>query len=145
MAFTDKTKTFCSIIELIESGLSLRKALAFDDMPSRDTFFRWIKEDDKLPKEEKAGLSDQYARGMETRSDLIFEDILNIADGNGQDVRMVDDKTGTVEHDVINRARLRVDARKWVLGKMQPKKYGDYQKIDMDVTEVKPIITKRQD
>jgi len=145
MAFTDKTKTFCSIIELIESGLSLRKALAFDDMPSRDTFFRWIKEDDKLPKEEKAGLSDQYARGMETRSDLIFEDILNIADGNGQDVRMVDDKTGTVEHDVINRARLRVDARKWMLGKMQPKKYGDYQKIDMDVTEVKPIITKRQD
>jgi len=145
MAFTDKTKTFCSIIELIESGLSLRKALAFDDMPSRDTFFRWIKEDDKLPKEEKAGLSDQYARGMETRSDLIFEDILNIADGNGQDVRMVDDKTGTVDHDVINRARLRVDARKWMLGKMQPKKYGDYQKIDMDVTEVKPIITKRQD
>lgn len=36
--------------------------------------------------------------------------------------------------DMVDRSRLMVDARKWYLSKVAPKKYGDHQKIDMDVT-----------
>ena len=32
--------------------------------------------------------------------------------------------------EAISRSRLRVEARKWLMGKMKPKKYGD--KIDVD-------------
>jgi hypothetical protein len=43
---------------------------------------------------------------------------------HGEDGREV------VDHDHIQRAKLRVETRKWMLGKMAPKKYGDKQQIE---------------
>ncbi|HEY5808152.1 MAG TPA: hypothetical protein VIT67_09310, partial [Povalibacter sp.] len=37
-----------------------------------------------------------------------------------------------IDHDVIARSRLRVDARKWYAGKLHPKKYGD--KVQTELT-----------
>jgi hypothetical protein len=73
--------------------------------------------------------SDKYTRAKENRSEIIFEDILNIADANGKDMRVNDYGDLVTDHDVVTRARLRIDARKWMLGKMQPGRYGD--KIDV--------------
>lgn len=119
------------VCEKIEQGLSLRKALLFDGMPNRNTFYEWIDADEKK--------ANQYARACEYRADLIFEDILHIADDTSKDVQTVDldgIKITNVNHEVINRSRLRVDARKWMLSKMMPKKYGD----KLDVTSGnKPI------
>jgi hypothetical protein len=55
----------------------------------------------------------------------MFEDILSIVDENTADVTILEDGREVVNNDVINRARLRMDARKWMLGKMHPKKYGE--------------------
>lgn len=60
----------------------------------------------------------QYTRAAETRADHIFEDILNLSDN------VIEDGAA------IAKARLQVDARKWALSKMQPKKYGD--KLDLN-------------
>lgn len=108
---------FNEICDEIEQGSSLRAALRKDKRPSSKTFFEWINED--LEKEK------QYARATEKRADTIFEDILNIADDNSSDVFYDDEGNERVNNDVIQRAKLRVDARKWMLGKMNPKKYGD--------------------
>lgn len=110
----------------IENGLSLRKAILKLDIVHRDTFNEWLKADKEL--------SDQYARAAEERADSIFEEILDIADDASNDFTLADIGDGiqiekfNSEH--VQRSRLRVDARKWMLGKMQPKKYGD----KMDVT-----------
>ncbi len=48
---------------------------------------------------------------MERRADAIFDEIVDISDG--------DPEADTA------RDRLRIDARKWVVPKMLPKKYGD--------------------
>jgi len=118
----DKEKTFGSILSFIEECNSLRSALRRENMPSSTTFLEWIKEDS-----EKAV---QYARAMEVRSDVIFEQILTIADSNEKDILGVDDNgKEIVNNDVIQRNRLQIDARKWMLGKMQPKKYGE--KLDL--------------
>lgn len=113
---------FDNIISSLEEGHSLRKSLGFENISSR-TFYEWINSDDELKK--------QYARACEERAEKIFEEILEIADKQGEDVIEVDGEVIT-NHNVINRARLQVDARKWMLGKMQPKKYGD--KLDLDHT-----------
>lgn len=105
----------------IAEGKSLRSVLSNNDnMPGRNTFLSWIDND-----QEKLN---QYARAMETRAENIFEDILKIADSQEGDMIEVDG-IKIVNHDVIQRARLRVDSRKWMLGKMMPKKYGD--KLDL--------------
>jgi hypothetical protein len=122
----DKTEIIKKVLFEIENGLSLRKAILKLNIVSRDTFNEWLKEDKNV--------SDQYARSCEERADSIFEEIIEIADDSSNDFVLTDVGDGmqverfNSEH--VQRSRLRVDARKWMLGKMQSKKYGD----KMDVT-----------
>jgi len=115
----DKEQHFSKVIELIESGLSLRKALK--EVPiSKPTFFEWV-DADKVK-------ADQYTRAMEERADAIADEILDIADFTKNDT--IETERGEISNaEWINRSRLRVDSRKWLLGKLQPKKYGD--KVDL--------------
>ena len=130
----DIDKAFNRICDFISEGNSLNSALELHDTPAKDTFYKWI--DHKLlkePTEEQIYLCnkrfDQYARAKENRSTVIFEEILEIADRNDFDVIVDDEGKWRVNGEVVQRARLQIDARKWMLGKMQPKKYGD--KIDV--------------
>src|SRR5262245_21152303 len=74
-------------------------------------------------------ISEQYARERGA-SRFLVRQILEIADDSDGDVRVVkrpDGSTATkVDHENVHRARLRVDARKWVASKVAPKKYGDH-------------------
>lgn len=81
---------------------------------SKGTLITWL-----------AAYPDQYARAREAQADKHAEDILAIAD-DGRNDTYKDDKGNTVvDHDVVARSRLRVDARKWLASKMAPKKYGE--------------------
>lgn len=106
-----------TICELIADGISLRKICSCDDMPNKSTVFKWLIE--------KKGFSDQYARARETQADSLFDEILDIADEATFDTYT--DKDGNVKTDseVIGRSKLRVDARKWMAGKLRPKVYGE--------------------
>jgi len=119
MAYSDKQKTdiINYICKEIEEGRALRNVLKDEGMPDSNTFYVWIDAD-------KTKL-EQYARATETRADNIFEEILQIADDQEDDVYVDEDGNEKTNHNVINRSRLRVDSRKWMVGKMVPKKYGD--------------------
>ena len=56
---------------------------------------------------------------------VIFEDILVIADKQDKDVSINEEGFEVVNHNVHARSKIMIDARKWMLGKMNPKKYGD--------------------
>lgn len=112
----DKDKIFPLILFEIEEGSSLRSILRREDMPDRKTFFGWLHSD-----EEK---SSQYARACEVRAESIFEEILDIADNSSGDKKYTE--SGEVmDSEYVARSRIKIDARKWMLGKMNPKKYGD--------------------
>lgn len=96
-------------IQHIASGLSIRKSCAAVGI-STDTFL------DRVAKPE---FSVHYARAMEARADTLFDQIADIADN--------DDPEADVQRD-----RLRVDARKWVVSKMLPKKYAE--RITQEIT-----------
>jgi hypothetical protein len=126
MARQNKTyDKFKQVIKLIENeGISLRKACERVKM-GRDVFDSICDEDEKY--------QNQYARAREKRADMIFEEILQIADSQGEDMG-VNPITGEeqINHNVIQRNKLQIDARKWMLGKMQPKKYGDKLDVTTD-------------
>lgn len=130
----NKSVAVKEILERITKGESLRSILPFKERPEHlpviSTFMLWVSKDKKL--------SEQYARAMSVRADLIFEEILEIADDSSEDTITVDKRNDkgeiTSSYDIenkewVNRSKLRVDARKWMLGKMAPKKYGD--KVDV--------------
>jgi len=119
--------------ELIE-GKSLREICKAEDMPSASTVCRWLGQHEAF--------REQYARAREAQADTLFDEILEIADdgtndyvirkGEGEDVERVD-------HDHIARSRLRVDARKWMASKLQPKKYGDKVQQELSGPDGGPI------
>jgi vacuolar-type H+-ATPase subunit I/STV1 len=101
---------FDYILSEIKNGRPVVKILKDKGMPCRDTFDKWLNEDkDKI---------DRYARACETRAELIFDEILDISDHTEED------HTAFTGVNVVQRDRLRIDARKWILEKMNPKKYG---------------------
>lgn len=119
----DITETICNEIS---NGRSLRYVLdKVPHMPNRTTFLRWVENDESI--------RNQYTRACEARAERIFEDVLIIADSQDEDIIQLEDGREVVNHDAINRARLRIDSRKWMLGKMQPKKYGE--KLDLSSSD----------
>lgn len=118
MAYTkqQKEEMFNKVIDYISNGMSLRTALKQSDVFSQNIW-------DELIKDEEKNL--QYARACELRADAIFDEIIEIADNSGNDKIINDEGAEIVNHEAIQRDRLRVDARKWAASKMNPKKYGD--------------------
>lgn len=105
------------ICEGIAEGKSLRSMLRDDEsLPASSTVFRWL----SLNKE----FSEQYTRARESQADVLFDEILAIADDGTNDTYLTDEGE-RVNHDVIARSKLRVDARKWMAGKLRPKVYGE--------------------
>lgn len=85
----------------IADGRSLRSICREDDMPGMSTVFEWLAD--------KPEFAEQYAHARDAQADALADEIVDIAD---------------TEEDAA-KARVRVDARKWVASKLKPKRYGD--------------------
>ena len=138
MAYTDKDKDniFEYVCQEIEKGRALRNVLKDENMPSTSTFYQWLDNDEVKAK--------QYARATEVRADIIFDDILAIADENTNDTSINENGIEVVNNDVIQRSRLRIDARKWVLSKLNPKKFGDKTDITSGGEKIQNMPTSIQ-
>ena len=108
-----------AICEGIAEGRSLRDICDEPGMPNKATVFRWLADDAYML------FRDQYTRAREAQADVLFDDILQIADDGKRDTYIDADGNERTDQDVIARSRLRVDARKWMAGKLRPKVYGD--------------------
>ena len=138
MAYTDKDKDniFEYVCQEIEKGRALRNVLKDENMPSTSTFYQWLDNDEVKAK--------QYARATEVRADIIFDDILAIADENTNDTSINENGIEVVNNDVIQRSRLRIDARKWVLSKLNPKKFGDKTDVTSGGEKIQNMPTSIQ-
>ena len=92
---------FDRICEQMAEGKSLRAICKGRDMPNKRTVMRWIEND--------TALRAQYSEAQNLRAEHYFDQIIEIADGKSDPAK----------------TRVQVDARKWVLARMNPKKYGD--------------------
>lgn len=104
--------------EIADKGRPLRRICRDPGTISTDTFYRWLKD---------PALSKLYTQATEERGAYLVEEMLEIADDQGGDVIVDNDGKEVTNWNVINRARLRVETRKWIASKLKPKKYGDSQ------------------
>lgn len=135
-----KEKLFESIFESIENGKSLRKALKENNLSS-STFFIWLEENEEKSK--------QYARASELRAEALLDEMMEIVDDTSSDfIEMHIEKGSESEillekkpnYELIQRSRLRYDARKWLISKLNPKKYGDKVELEQKITQEVPTI-----
>ena len=128
-----------AICERLIQGETLRQVCADEGMPDKSTVCRWLLN----VREPKLDVfRDQDAKAREAQMDHYADEIIEIADDGTNDwiERERDGETETVlngEH--INRSRLRVDTRKWLMSKIG-KKYRDKQEIEHSGT-VNAFIT----
>lgn len=119
VASTFTQEIFDKICERMADGESLRAICKTKGMPAKRTVLRWVAADDTLAK--------QYAEAQLMRAEHYFDEIVEIAD-NGTDPA---------------KTRVQVDARKWVLSRMNPKKYGDKMDLTANINGKIESITRR--
>jgi hypothetical protein len=118
--------TFNDILSEIEQGNSLISILRRKEFPSTATFYQWLEADEDKAK--------RYVRACEIRADVIFEDIIDIADHSDED------HTPFTGANVVQRDRLKIDARKWIVAKLHPKKYSDRVYQDITTHQEQPLF-----
>lgn len=110
------------ICERLEEGESLRSICEDQDMPPRRTVRRWVAEDHD-------GFAARYAHARDAGLEELAEELLEIADDGRNDWMEKERPDGStfeaVNHEHIQRSRLRADTRKWLLSKRLPRTYGD--------------------
>jgi hypothetical protein len=105
-----------SICERIAEGESLVSICRSDAMPGYSTVLRWLDANEEF--------RGRYARARDDQAERFAQEIVDIAD---------------TEEDT-QRAKLRMDARKWVAAKLLPKKYGERQTLEHEGAGGGPII-----
>jgi len=87
-------------------------------LPEYMTIRRWIDEDDELCK--------QYARVKEDQAEFMAGEMMDIAD----EMPLTNPITGAIDGAAVQHQKLRTETRKWLMGKLKPKKYGDRINLD---------------
>lgn len=90
--------------------------------PCQDTLFTWLR---TYPE-----FSEQYAQAKVCQIELLIDEILEISDDASQDQYVNEIGSLVSNSTTIQRARLKVDTRKWLASKLVPKVYGN--KIDIE-------------
>lgn len=96
------------ICDGITSGLSLVKVCAQEGMPDTYTVYEHL-----VKNKDFAAI---YTKAQHVKTEAMFENLVEIADD------------ATPEQAAV--MRLRIDTRKWVLARMNPKKYGE--KVELE-------------
>jgi hypothetical protein len=86
---------------------------------------RWLDSDVKL--------AESYAHAREDLIERIANEVLELSD---QEVPLTGD--GKKDWQAIQKHRLQVDSRKWILSKLAPKKYGE--KLEVSGDPVSPLV-----
>lgn len=113
----DKPAVSQAIIDgMMFDNLSLRKSCVKAGVPAC-TFLEWVEADAELAK--------QYARARESLIDNMAEELQDIADEPVGTTNL-----GATDSGAVQKQRLQVDTRKWLLSKLAPRKYGDKVEVD---------------
>ena len=114
------------ILNLVIDGQPIRFICSQVDMPSVATVMRWLSDYPEFAK--------QYALAKEMYAHCIFDEIQHIAD--------------TCDPTEVQKAKLMIDARKYIASRLAPKKYGEASLIEApteaDQREIEIRITREK-
>ena len=107
-AIATTPKSLKTICEEIESA------------PTAKTFWKWMENDNEL--------SERYARAKSAQLEVLADQLVDLADTDRICQKVTTKNDGSVETvtlDQVERTKVQIDTRKWLLAKLNPKKYGD--------------------
>ena len=116
----DKNAICQAVLQGMRDGLSAFKACQEAKVP-QSTFNRWVDADAKL--------AEDYAHAREDLIERMANEVLELSD---EDVGLQLD--GKRDWAAVQKHKLQVDTRKWLLSKLAPKKYGDKIEVSGDPT-----------
>ena len=118
------------ICQEVADGTSLRQVCLNSKRPSRPTVYKWLS---KYP-----AFAANYAQAREMLYQSWADEILEISDDSTTDMITKTGRNGStyeaVDQEHIQRSRLRVDSRRWLLSKLLPKQFGDKLGVEVDTT-----------
>lgn len=139
---------FEKILTLVENGMTLLKACEavseMDDVRVTAGLMRyWAKSTPETML--------RYIRAQEDKLEAWAEQVVTISDDRADDV--MKDKQGNVlldgrgnpvvDHENIQRSKLRVEARKWLLSKLKPDVYGE--RLAVTSTQIQKVVPVTQE
>lgn len=111
------------LARLVEGG-SIGSVCRDPEMPSTQAVAYWL--------QHNPAFREKYEAARVVQADILFDNLLDIADDSAEDWTQNEDGEKRLNGEAVARSRLRIDARKWILSKLIPKKYGD--KIEVNHT-----------
>lgn len=112
------------ICRRIASGRTTLSVSRDDDMPARSTIIDWVLSNPQF--------SVAYARARDMLLEHWGDEVIEISDDDANDLQPYEiikggyTERGTKsDNTVVNRDKLGVDSRKWLLSKLKPGQYGD--------------------
>ena len=112
----------------LADGESLKAICMTQGCPNKKVVYKWLAT--------RPDFLALYTQAREDQADTLAEEILAISDDSSKDL----DENGKVDREVIDRARLRVDSRKWIAARLKPKRWGDRQTIGLGAAEELPPL-----
>ena len=116
------------ICEKVENGTPLSRVCKMEGFPSPSVVYYWLR---KIPEFEQ-----QYGLAKRNQLELMAEEILEIADDSAGD------KGNSAN---VNRARLMVDARKFILERLMPEKFGNKMRNEISGPNGGPVASVEVD
>jgi hypothetical protein len=125
--YENKADICALVLSGMRGGLSAFKACEAAGVP-HSTFMEWLKAD--------AELADRYARAREDLIERIANEVLELSDAD-----VGEQPDGKKDWAAVQKHRLQVDTRKWLLSKLAPKKYGD--KLELTGDPDRPLAIQK--
>ena len=131
----DRADLAKKVLEGMHGGLSCFKACQAAGVP-HSTFIGWVNED--------AALADRYTRAREELIERMAQEVLELSD---VDVGLQPD--GKKDWAAVQKHKLQVDTRKWLLSKLAPKKFGDKLELTGDpdrplaIQKIERVVVKK--
>lgn len=113
------------ICERLADGETLRAICRDEGMPDDRTVRRWALDD-------LHGFGTRYSRAREFGYMRMADEVIELADDSAADRFKDGDGNTRPDHAAVQRSRLMVDTRKWLLTKCLPKIFGDRQTHEVE-------------
>jgi len=101
------------IVVRLASGQSLHSICKLDHMPHISTIYDWIAKEPSF--------AEHYGRARESAAHTLFDQMIDIADDSSRDLL----EDGSANNAAIARARLQIETRARVAGKLHVRVYGE--------------------
>jgi hypothetical protein len=120
----ERAKLADAVLANMETGMSCFKACQHAGVPM-PTFMLWVSQDSEL--------ADRYAQARENFVERIAQEVMELSD-----VDVGETPDGRKDWAAVQKHKLQVDTRKWLLSKLAPKKYGE--KIEISGDKESPLV-----